>query len=129
MTVRIGAVIMLRDMAPFIGEVVKCLSWVDGVFVYDDHSRDGGGDLARKSAEVPIVISTSSDTRSAFARGEMETRNQAIDWAFSALDVDLLFCVDADELVDDAIRPLIEQMWHDGYHDSLCLSMWHLYDR
>ncbi|MEK7151095.1 MAG: glycosyltransferase [Patescibacteria group bacterium] len=125
---KIGACIMVHNMAPFIGACVQSLQWTNGIFVYDDHSTDGSIDVAQAQSEIPINVEYSKNKDVAFKRGELETRNYVIDRAFKALGVDILVIADADELFSSLLRSKIIESFSDPDTDSMAFSIWHLYD-
>jgi glycosyltransferase involved in cell wall biosynthesis len=53
---KIGACIMVHNMAPFIGACVKSLQWVDDIFIFDDRSTDGSLETAQQYSSVPIKL-------------------------------------------------------------------------
>lgn len=124
----IGAVILARDMEPTIGATIASLSWVDGIYLYDDSSSDRTIAIAEKRATTRLVVECSSSAMPAFSRGECGVRNFTIDRAFAALDCDMLLSVDADELVSSSLREYIRTAVGIG-HTRISLSMWHLFDR
>ncbi|MEZ4979819.1 MAG: hypothetical protein R2772_11060 [Chitinophagales bacterium] len=125
---KIGAAIMVRDMAPFIGAVIRSLDWVDGIFLYDDHSSDGTALIAKRSSKTEIFIETSKDSRSAFQRGQSRVRNSVIRMAFSKLNCDVLVLVDGDELMSEHLRTVIDFFWsRKSDFDNISLSIWHLF--
>lgn len=124
---KIGAAIMAHNMAPLIGAVVHSLSWVDGLYILDDNSSDKSGDIAKAFARIPIVIEKSTDHRLAFEREELEARNYTIDQAFEVLRCDMLVLIDADELLSELIRPIIEKTWREKKYESILFTTWHLY--
>jgi len=119
---------MVHNMAPFIGACVKSLQWVDGVFIYDDHSTDGSVEAALEQSEIPIKIEYSKNKDVAFKRGELETRNYVIDRAFEELGVDILVIADADELLSSSLRSKIIDSFKNLDTDGVAFSIWHLYD-
>lgn len=125
---KIGVAILARDMAPFIGAAVRSVSWADAIYLYDDGSTDGTADIAQQAATNPIRITRSPDTRTAFERGEAIVRNEIMDAAFSELSPDLLISLDADELLGQDLRSLLELEWKRSRFDSVCMPTWHLYD-
>lgn len=125
----IGAVILARNMEATIGATITSLSWVDGIYLYDDSSSDGTITAATKQANTRLVVERSSNAAPAFTRGECAVRNFAVDRAFALLDCDVLISVDADELVAAGLRQHIERMTADRGYTRISLSMWHLFDR
>lgn len=127
---KIGACIMVHNMAPFIKAVIHSLSWVDGIYLFDDNSNDGSAELAVSSVDkIPIIVEKSTDSRLAFERGELEVRNHILDNAFKKLECDVLISVDSDELLSENLRPEIEKMWKDKKYNSICFTIWHLYNK
>jgi glycosyltransferase involved in cell wall biosynthesis len=124
----IGAVILARNMEPTIGATIASLSWVNGIYLYDDSSSDRTIAVAQKSANTRLVVERSSGAVPAFSRGECAVRNFTIDQAFAALDCDVLVSVDADELVAASLRGHITKTIGSGCA-RISLSMWHLFDR
>lgn len=51
---------MVHNMAPFIGACIESLQWVDGIFVFDDHSTDGSVEVAKRHsphrAQFPTMV-------------------------------------------------------------------------
>src|SRR3989338_10717909 len=94
---KIGACIMVHNMAPLIGACVKSLQWVDGIFIFDDHSTDGSVEIAKKYSKVSIKFEKSSASSSAFHEGELQSRNYVLDQAFKKLGTDVVIIIDADE--------------------------------
>ncbi len=125
---RIGACIMVHNMAPFIKACVESLQWVDGIFVYDDHSDDKSLEVAIKQSKIPLKYEISKKSSVAFNIGEMKTRNYIIKRAFETLDVDVLIIADADELLSSALKKEIINSFKDPKVDSAVFSTWHLYD-
>lgn len=124
---KIGACIMVHNMAPFIGACVKSLQWTDGIFIYDDHSTDGSADVAQSYSEISIKVESSRNKKIAFERGELETRNYVIDRAFEELGVDILVIADADELFSTLLRSKIIDSFKNPNTDGIAFSIWHLY--
>src|SRR3989344_8367938 len=125
---KIGVVTMVKDMGLFLPAVLQSLSWVDGIYVYDDNSSDDTQSILRHFDKVPIRLEISKDPAPAFSRGEMRVRNYVIERAFEELRVDILILVDGDELVSSKLKDVICDKMADGEFDSICFSTWHLYD-
>jgi glycosyltransferase involved in cell wall biosynthesis len=125
---KIGACIMVHNMAPLIGACIKSLQWVDGVFIFDDHSTDGSIKVAKKYSKVPIKIEKSSTGSLAFEEGELQSRNYILEQAFKKLGADVMVIVDADEMLSSIIKPKIIEIFSDSSIDSIMFSTWHLYD-
>ena len=125
---KIGACVMVHNMAPFVGACVQSLQWTDGIFIYDDHSTDGGVEVARLQSKLPIKVEYSKNKDVAFERGELETRNYVIDQAFEKLNVDILVIADADELFSSSLRSKIIDSFKNLNTDGVAFSIWHLYD-
>ena len=123
---RIGACIMVHNMAPFIGACVQSLQWTDGIFIYDDHSTDKSVEVAQEHSTIPIKVEQSKKDGVAFERGELETRNYVIDRAFEELNVDILLIVDADEVFSSLLRPRIVESFMNSDMDGMMFSIWHL---
>lgn len=126
--IRIGACIMVHNMASFIGACVQSLQWVDGIFIYDDHSTDGSLNTAQKQSKIPIKYEFSANQDVAFRTGELKTRNYVIGRAFDELNVDVLVIADADELFSFSIREKIIEAFSNLKIDDMAFSIWHLYD-
>ena len=125
---KIGACIMVHNMAPFIGACVQSLQWVNGIFIYDDHSTDGSIEVARGHSEIPIKVEYSKNKDVAFKKGELEIRNYVIDRAFEKLNIDILVIADADEVFSSILRPKIIESFKNSDTDGITFSIWHLYD-
>lgn len=119
---------MVYNMAPLIGACVKSLQWVDGIFIFDDHSTDGSIEAAQKYFKVPIKFERSSVSNMAFKKGELESRNYILDQAFKELEADIMVIADADEMLSSLIKPKIIELINDSSADSIMFSTWHLYD-
>lgn len=128
-SINIGAAIMVRNMAPTIKATVYSLSWTDGIYIYDDGSTDNSSEIAASFSKAPIFVEKSSDSRSAFDRGEAKIRNYIILRAFEKLKVDVLIIIDADELMSANVKRIIKRIFSKNQYDSAALSMWHLYDK
>ncbi len=126
---KIGACVMVHNMTPFLPACIKSLSWVDGIFLYDDHSTDGSLEIAKNSATCPIYCEESKSNDVAFMEGELKIRNYVIDRAFEVLGVDIMIILDADEMLSEKIKPEIIKVLNDDNLDSICFSIWHLYDK
>lgn len=125
---KIGACIMVHNMAPFIKACVQSLQWTDGIFIYDDHSTDKSIEAAQEQSEIPIKFERSKNKGLAFKRGELKTRNYVIDRAFEELNTDVLLIADADEVFSSALRPKIVESFMNPDTDGVAFSIWHLYD-
>ncbi len=125
---KIGACIMVHNMAPFIGACVKSLQWIDGIFIFDDHSTDRSLETAQQYSSVPIKFERSSANDVAFRKGELENRNYILSRAFQELNVDAMVIIDADEMLSSLIKPKIIDLLNDSDADSIAFSTWHLYD-
>lgn len=124
---KIGAVILGYNMDPFMAACIESLSWVDGIYYYDDGSTDQSIKTARAHSEVPLVVEVNESNTRAFKKGELEMRNYLIDKAFDSLACDALLIVDVDELVSSELRKVIELEFSDPNVDSIMFSTWHLY--
>jgi hypothetical protein len=118
---------MVRNASFFLPAVMKGLSWVDAIFLYDDHSADDTVACVRRSATVPLVIERGHDVHPAFVRGELAARNHLITRAFEACQTDVLLLVDGDELFSASLRAILEEIFAQPDVDGLCVSTWHLY--
>lgn len=125
---KIGACIMVHNMAPLIGACIKSLQWVDGIFIFDDHSTDGSIEIAQEYSKVPIEIEKSSTGSLAFEERELQSRNYILERAFKKLGTDVMVIVDADEMLSSIIKPKIIEIFSDSSIDSIMFSTWHLYD-
>ena len=125
---KIGACIMVHNMAPLIGACVKSLQWVDGIFIFDDHSTDGSLEVARRHSNIPIKFEQSSANDVAFKTGELKSRNYVLGQAFQELGADVMVIVDADEMLSLLIKPKIIEIFNDSFAYSIMFSTWHLYD-
>lgn len=127
---KIGVCIMVHNMAPLIGACVKSLQWVDGIFIFDDHSTDGSLEAAQKYSSVPIKFERSSVDEVAFRKGELESRNYVLNRAFQELGADVMIIIDVDEMLSSLIKikPKIIEFLNDSSADSIAFSTWHLYD-
>ncbi len=119
---------MVYNMAPLIGACVKSLQWVDGIFIFDDHSTDGSVEVAKKYSKVPIKFEKSSASNLAFKEGELQSRNYVLDRAFKNLGADVMVIIDADEMLSSTIKSKIIEIFDDSSADSIMFSTWHLYD-
>lgn len=125
---KIGAYVMVHNMAELIPACLNSLAWVDAVFVYDDHSTDASLENAQKYSKCRLIYERSTSEINSFQSGELEVRNMLIDRAFDKLDVDLLIIIDADEMLSEKIEPLVQKVFANKEIDSMCFSIWHLYD-
>lgn len=125
---KIGACIMVHNMAPFIGACIKSLQWVDEIFIFDDHSTDGSLETAQRYSSIPIKFERSSANDVAFRKGELESRNYILSRAFQELNVDVMVIIDADEMLSSHIKPKIIDLFNNSTTDSIAFSIWHLYD-
>jgi len=126
---KIGACIMVHNMAPLIGACVKSLQWVDSIFIFDDHSTDESVKIAQKYSKVPIKFEKSSASSFAFQEGELQSRNYVLDQAFKKLGTDVMVTIDADEMLSSTIKPKIIEIFNDSSIDNVMFSTWHLYDK
>ncbi len=125
---KIGACVMVHNMAPLIGACIKSLQWVDEIFVFDDHSTDGSLEITRRYSSIPIKFEQSSANDVAFKKGELESRNYVLDRAFQKLEANVMVIIDADEMLSSLIKPRIIELLNDPSTDSIAFSTWHLYD-
>lgn len=106
-------------MAPFIGACVKSLQWVDGIFIFDDHSTDGSLETAQQYSSMPIKFERSSASDVAFRKGELESRNYILSRAFQELNVGAMVIIDADEMLSSLIKPKIIDLLNNSSADSI----------
>lgn len=125
---KIGACVMMHNMAPLIGACVKSLQWVDGIFIFDDHSTDESLEIALQYSSVPIKFERSVANDVAFKKGELESRNYILSRAFQELSTDVMVIIDADEMLSSLIKPKIIELLNDSSADSIAFSTWHLYN-
>ena len=111
--IKIGACIMVHNMAPLIGACVKSLQWVDGIFIFDDHSTDESIKTARKYSKIPIKFKKSSLDNLVFKEGELKNRNYILERAFKELKTDIMMIIDADEILSSLIKPKIIKSFRD----------------
>ena len=119
---------MARNASFFIGSAIRGLSWVDVLYLYDDHSNDDTVDKARQTSQPKLVIERGIDPKPAFERGELAARNYVVRRAFDECNCDVLILADSDELFSSSLRAVICETFSDPHLDSLCLSTWHLHD-
>ena len=127
--VKIGACIMVHNMAPFVGACVRSLNWVDGLYVFDDKSTDGSAKTAEQNSCVPLIIERSDNDDVIFKKGELKMRNYILERAFDLLGVDVLIIADADELFSKNLKPEILKYFSDDTVDSMSFSIWHLFNK
>jgi Glycosyl transferase family 2 len=127
-SVKIGACIMVHNMAPFIGACVQSLQWTDGIFIYDDNSADGSLNITLKQSRMPIKFEKSKERKIAFERGELQVRNHVLKRAFRELGVDIIVIIDADELLSGNIKQKLLEAFSNPDIDSAAFPTWHLYD-
>lgn len=120
---------MVHNMAPLIGACVKSLEWVDGIFIFDDHSTDGSLEIARQYSSVPIKFERSAANDVAFKKGELESRNYILSRAFQEFNTNVMVIIDADEMLSSLIKPKIIEFLNNSSADSIAFSTWHLYDK
>jgi hypothetical protein len=125
---KIGAAILAHNMAPLVGAAINSLSWVDGIYLFNDHSTDKMTSVAHRRAKTPLYIEKSPFPSLAFEYGELEVRNYIIGRAFEVLQCEILLSVDADELFSVATRKVIESTFQDESVESLAFTTWHLFD-
>lgn len=125
--VRIGAALMVRNAQFFMPAVITGLSWVDSIFLYDDHSSDETVDAAIRSSTVPLIVERGRQEAPAFTRGEGEARNYVITRAFEECRAHVLLLVDSDELFSSSLRAIIAETFAHADAAGLCVSTWHLY--
>lgn len=125
---KIGACIMVHNMAPLLVACIKSLQWVDGIYLFDDLSSDDSLKIAKQSSIVPLVAERSNATNVAFEKGEELTRNYVIEQAFEKLNSDIMIIIDADELLSELCKEQIISAFKSKEVKSISLSMWHLYD-
>jgi glycosyltransferase involved in cell wall biosynthesis len=127
-TLSIGAAMMARNAEALVGHSIASLSWVDGIYLYDDNSTDGTIRAAKQATRVPLVVEGGKEREAIFKRGEMAARNAMTNRAFERLGCDVLVLIDSDELMSRPLGDVISEAFADPLIDSLCLSMWHLFD-
>jgi hypothetical protein len=127
-TLSIGAAMMARNAEALVGHSIVSLSWVDGIYLYDDNSTDGTVRAATQATRVPLVVERGKERDAIFKRGEMVVRNAITDEAFERLGCDVLVLIDSDELMTRQLRDVIFETFADPAIDSLCISTWHLFD-
>lgn len=125
---KIGVATMVKDTEIFMETLMSNLSWVDGIYLYDDNSSDKTIELAKKYAQAPLIIEQSMSEKPAFSRGEMVMRNYVVDTAFEKLNYDILILIDGDELISSSLKDLIIKKMSNDDYDSICFTTWHLYD-
>lgn len=125
---KIGACIMVHNMAPLIGACIKSLQWTDGIYLFDDLSTDNTIEIAKRNSVLPLIVEKSKATKVAFENSELQTRNYVIDRAFDKLKADVMIIIDADEMLSSSCKPDILKAFSNPEVDSVALTMWHLFD-
>lgn len=125
--IKVGACIMVHNMAPFISACINSLQWTDGIYLYDDHSTDKSSEIAISASTIPLIVEKSKEKKVAFKSGELKTRNYILKRAFKVLQVDVMVIADADELFSQKLRKEIEKSFSKNNIDSMAFSIWHLY--
>jgi hypothetical protein len=128
-SIKVGVAIMVHNMEDLISACVSSVNWADGIYIFDDHCTDKTIANAKKHCSTKLIVEFSPFKKTAFEHGELETRNYIIEQAFKRLKVDVLVLLDADELLADTIRPVIESAFSNKYIDSVAFSIWHLYTK
>lgn len=127
---KIGACIMVHNMEDVISATIISLSsLVDGIYIYDDGCTDRTIEIAKKFSKVPLYVETNNSDSRAFFTGELETRNYILDRSFEVLKSDVMICADADEMFSSSLREIILSKMSGEKYDSICFSIWHLYDK
>jgi hypothetical protein len=124
---KIGIAIMVHNMEDLVPACIASVKWADGVYVFDDHCTDKTITCIKKHCTTKLIVEPSPFKNMAFAHSELEIRNYIIEQAFKNLGVDVLVLLDADELLADTIRPVIESAFSNKDIDSIAFNIWHLY--
>lgn len=124
---KIGVAIMVKNTEIFMKSLMLNLSWVDGIYLYDDNSSDKTVKVAKKYVQTLLIIEQSISKTPIFDRGEMVIRNYIIRTAFERLNCDILILIDGDELISYSLKDLIIEKMSDDRYDSICFTTWHLY--
>lgn len=124
---KIGIAIMVHNMEDLIPACISSANWADGIYIFDDHCTDKTIMYIKKHCTTILIVEPSPFKTIAFEHGELETRNYIIERAFERLGVDVLVLLDADELLADTIRPVIESAFSSENIDTVAFNTWHLY--
>ncbi len=127
-TIKIGVAIMVKNTEIFMKALMSNLSWVDGIYLYDDNSSDKTVEFAKKYAQVPLMIKRGVSEKPIFGRGEIVARNSIINTAFKKLKCDILILIDGDELISSSLKDLIINKMSNSDYDSICFTTWHLHE-
>ena len=126
-SVTVGVAIMVNNMEDVIPACISSVNWADGVYVFDDHCTDDTITNVKKHCTTKLEVEASPFKKIAFEHGELEARNYVIEQAFKRLGTKVLVLLDADELLSDTIRPVIESAFSNKSIESIAFNIWHLY--
>lgn len=138
---KIVAAAILRNEAHCLQTMVRSVSWVDTVVIYNDHSVDATDDvidLLRNDSTLPLLERLTLSGEEPMMRylpngdrdigNEKRLRNRFVKEVFAKYSPCLVLLIDGDELMSSILRPHIHSIAKNPQYDSIALSCTHLYD-
>ena len=138
---KIVAAAVVRNGEMFIETMIRSVSWVDTVAIYNDHSTDSTEriiEILRNDPIVPpirIIPPMHEDTMMHYVASgerlianEMRIRNAFIKLLFATYAPCVIILIDVDELMSLTLLPYIHTLITEERYNSIAISCTHLYD-
>lgn len=139
---KILAASIIRNVDLFLEKMIRSISWVDQIVIYDDYSSDNTKrilsilslrseiprlTLLKPLFKYPMITSLPNGSRD--LRHEIKVRNTFINFVFSKFNPDALLLIDGDELMSRELRPFMERVIKNPLYDSIAITCNHVFDK
>lgn len=138
---KLVAASIIRNEEKYIETMVRSLSWINQLVIYNDHNDDETLAILNKLAsqrdvpKIEVINPLSGKTMlSVLPDGtrdvvnEMQIRNQFLQKVFGNYSPDAVVLIDGDELMSKNLLPFVEKIIADNTFDSIALTCNHIYD-
>lgn len=139
---KILATSIIKNADLFLEKMIRSISWVDQIIIYDDYSSDNTKRILSNLSLRPNIpditlikplfnhsMITYRPNGSRDLRHEMKVRNTFLNLVFSKFNPDAILLVDGDELMSRELKPFIESVIKSPVYESIAITCNHIFDK